>query len=96
MTSLGLVPDRLTHAHWDHVGGFSYLKSLDSDVTLYGRGNYAGTVARVLRNHTYHQIRGSGFNDEWVSEYEPDLIIDDLSEVAIGGTVFELTRFKSE
>ena len=80
----------ITHAHWDHVGGSSYLKSLDSDVTLYGRGNYAGTVARVLRNHTYHQIRGSGFNDEWVSEYEPDLIIDDLSEVAIGGTVFEL------
>ncbi|MCZ6781560.1 MAG: MBL fold metallo-hydrolase [Nitrospirae bacterium] len=80
----------ITHAHWDHIGGSSYLKSLDSGVTLYGRDNYAVTVNRVLRNHTYHQIRGAGFNDEWVSEYQPDLTIAELSEVAIGGTVFEL------
>ena len=80
----------VTHAHWDHVGGFTYLKSLDPGVTLYGRDNYAGTVARVLRNHSYEQIRGAGFNHEWVSEYEPDLTIGDLAEVAIGGTVFEL------
>ena len=80
----------ITHAHWDHVGGFSYLKSLDSGVTVYGRDNYAGTVARVLRNHTYHQIRGDRFDSEWVSEYAPDLAIGDLTEVTIGGTMFEL------
>ncbi len=80
----------VTHAHWDHVGGFTYLKSLEGEVTFYGRGNYGGTVDRALRNHTYKQFRGEGFQHEWVSAYEPDVVVDDLTEVSVGNTVFEL------
>ena len=80
----------VTHAHWDHVGGFTYLKSLEGDPTFYGRGNYGGTVDRALRNHTYKQFRGEGFQHEWVSAYEPDVVVDDLTEVSVGNTVFEL------
>ena len=30
----------ITHAHWDHVGGHSYFRSLSSHPKFYGRGNY--------------------------------------------------------
>ncbi len=80
----------ITHAHWDHIGGFTYLKSLNSELKIYGRGNYAGTIERVLRNHTYKQFRGAGFKDEWVKSYRPDITVDELTEVMVGNTLFEL------
>src|SRR5262249_28295749 len=30
----------ITHAHWDHVGGHSYFRSLNPRPKFYGRGNY--------------------------------------------------------
>ena len=80
----------VTHAHWDHIGGFTYLKSLEDEVTFWGRGNYGGTLDRVLRNHTYKQFRGEGFQHDWVSAYEPDVVVDEVTEVSVGNTVFEL------
>ncbi|WP_430965503.1 MBL fold metallo-hydrolase [Spongiimicrobium sp. 2-473A-2-J] len=74
----------ITHAHWDHIGGHTYLKSLDPAITLYGRGNFHGTVDRVLKNHSYRQFRGVDFKDNWVSEYKPDVIVDSIREVQIG------------
>jgi len=29
----------VTHAHWDHVGGSTYLRALEPAVTFYGRGH---------------------------------------------------------
>ena len=63
----------ITHAHWDHVGSFTYLKTLEPEVTFYGRDNFAGTVSRSVRNHSYQQFRGAGFKDEWISTYKPDI-----------------------
>ena len=80
----------VTHAHWDHVGGSTYLRALEPAVTFYGRGNYQGTVDRTLRHHTYAQFRGAGFQDEWVSAYRPDITVDEVSDVTVGGTAFEL------
>ena len=80
----------ISHAHWDHIGGFTYLKSLNPELKIYGRGNYHSTIARVLRNHTYQQFRGEGFKDEWVSGYKPDIIVSELTEVRVGNTLFEL------
>jgi len=80
----------VTHAHWDHIGGFTYLKSLQPEVTFFGRGNYADTVHRVRRNHTYEQFRGAGSNDAWVSAYRPDTAVDSRTETTVGDTVVEL------
>jgi len=80
----------VTHAHWDHVSGYTYVKSLDADIAFYGRGNYRGTVERALRKPTYSGFRGEGFVNDWVSAYKPDVIVDGLREVALGGTTFEL------
>ncbi len=80
----------ITHAHWDHIGGYTYLKSLNPGITFYGRGNYSNTVKRVLRNHPYQQFRGADFKEEWVSRYQPDSAINELTEITVGATTFEL------
>ena len=80
----------ITHAHWDHVGGYSYLRSLGNNLRIYGRDNYQGTISRVLRQHTYKQFRGAGFNDEWISSYKPDISIDKLTKISVGNTRIEL------
>ena len=75
-------------AHWDHIGGFTYLKTLIPEVTFYGRDNYKGTVERVLRHHTYEQFRGAGFQNEWVNAYKPDVAVSDQTEIMVGGSSF--------
>ena len=80
----------ITHAHWDHIGGYTYLQSLTPDIKIIGRGNFEGTVKRVLRNHSYQQFRGAGFKNEWVENYRPNIIVDQRSEVTIDGTLIEL------
>ena len=62
----------VTHAHWDHVGGITYVNQLDPAVKIYGRDNYEGTVRRSLREHSYEQFRGEGFDNAWVRAYRPD------------------------
>ncbi len=80
----------VTHAHWDHIGGYTYLKNLNPDIKIYGRGNFKGTVKRILRNHSYQQFRGAGFKDEWVENYQPDIFIDQQTHITIDGTSIEL------
>ena len=35
----------VTHAHWDHVGGHRYFRSLDPAVRFIGRSNYRDELA---------------------------------------------------
>lgn len=80
----------ITHAHWDHIGGYTYLKSLNPDLKIYGRENYAGTLNRVLRNHPYKQFRSTRFRDDWVADYKPNIAVSEPTTITIGGTVIEL------
>ncbi len=80
----------ITHSHWDHIGGHSYLREINPDIKIYGRDNYRTVVDRVLRNHSYKQFRGAGFKPEWVSSYHPDIAISKYTELTIGETKFEL------
>jgi len=80
----------ITHAHWDHVGGYKYIKSLGDDITVYGRGNYQSTVERVIRQPVYKQFRGKDFKNEWVSSYKPDISVDELTKLILGDTSIEL------
>lgn len=76
----------VTHAHWDHIGGHTYLRSLPSNPVFYGRGNFQGTLDRVQRNHQYTQFRGAGWKDAWVADYQPDVIVDQPRTIIIGGS----------
>ncbi len=80
----------ITHAHWDHIGGHGYFRTLNDDLTIYGRENYQGVVERVLRQHSYRSFRGKNFDPNWVSSYAPDVLVDRERRVEIDGSVFEL------
>ena len=79
-----------THAHWDHIGGSTYLKELNPDITFYGRENYHATVERASRSHSYYQLRGEGFQNKWISQYQPDVAVVKLTNVTIGNSKIEL------
>ena len=56
----------VTHAHWDHIGGHTYLRSLSPSPVFYGRANYASTLDRSLRRHRYAQFRSRHYQDAWL------------------------------
>ena len=80
----------VTHAHWDHIGGHTYLKSLDPNLKIYGRANFEGTVERAQRKHSYRQFRGAEFKHDWIESYRPDIAIRERTRITIGGTEIEL------
>lgn len=81
----------ITHAHWDHIGGYTYLKTLNPEITIYGRDNYHDLINdRVLRNHAYNQFRGADFEHSWVERYQPDIAISQKTQISIGDTLFNL------
>jgi glyoxylase-like metal-dependent hydrolase (beta-lactamase superfamily II) len=82
----------ITHAHWDHVGGHSYFRSLSSHPKFYGRANYQEEFAREFNAPDVFgkEFFGERFNAEDVRSYKPDVAIDRRTDLNIGGTKFEL------
>jgi len=80
----------VTHAHWDHIGGYTYFKKISPGLKIYGRENFEATIERSNRNHSYTSFRGGGFQHEWMEDYSPDVSVANRSTIAIGGTPIEL------
>ncbi len=82
----------ITHAHWDHVGGHSYFRSLSSHPKFYGRGNYQEEFEKEFSGPEVFakQFFGERFSSEDVLSYKPDIAIDSRTDLEIGGTKFEL------
>jgi glyoxylase-like metal-dependent hydrolase (beta-lactamase superfamily II) len=82
----------VTHAHWDHVGGHSYFRSLNPPPKFYGRGNYQKEFEKEFNAPEVFakQFFGERFSSEDVISYKPDITIDDRTDLTIGGSKFEL------
>jgi glyoxylase-like metal-dependent hydrolase (beta-lactamase superfamily II) len=82
----------VTHSHWDHVGGHSYFRSLNPQPRFYARSNYEEEIARELAAPQVFakQFFGARFSMEDVRTFEPDVTIDQRTELTIGGTRIEL------
>jgi glyoxylase-like metal-dependent hydrolase (beta-lactamase superfamily II) len=82
----------ITHAHWDHVGGHSFFRGLNSHPRFYGRANYQEEFAREFNGPDVFgkEFFGERFNTEDVRSYKPDVAIDKRTDLNIGGTKFEL------
>jgi glyoxylase-like metal-dependent hydrolase (beta-lactamase superfamily II) len=81
----------VTHAHWDHIGGHKYFRSLNPRIRFYGRSNYHEELTRGLdapRNFG-KLFFGERFSFDDMSSYKPDVAIDRHTDVKIGGTHFE-------
>jgi len=81
----------ITHAHWDHVGGHKYFRSLNPRLNFYARENYQKELATILNAPGLFGPRffGSRFRLEDVQSFKPDITIDRHTEMKIGGTRIE-------
>lgn len=83
----------ITHAHWDHVGGHTYFRSLTPRPQLYASENYQEELSIELNGPGSFGQRffGSRFSMEDVRSFKPDITIDRRQkELSIGGTRIEL------
>ena len=82
----------VTHAHWDHVGGHKYFRSLTPHVRFYGRSNYQEELQRELNAPGIfaNEFFGANFSFEDMRTYRPDVAIERRTAVNVGGTHFDL------
>jgi glyoxylase-like metal-dependent hydrolase (beta-lactamase superfamily II) len=82
----------VTHAHWDHVGGHRYFRSLNPRPKFYARTNYHEELARSVAAPApfFKRFFGERFSMEDVRSFKPDAILDRHTELKVGGTRFEL------
>jgi glyoxylase-like metal-dependent hydrolase (beta-lactamase superfamily II) len=82
----------VTHAHWDHVGGHRYFRSLNPTVRFYGRSNYQKELSYDAWGDPtmLQRFFGEKFRLGDVLTYKPDVLIDGPRDVVIGGTRFHL------
>src|SRR5262245_31481068 len=82
----------ITHAHWDHVGGYAYFQALNPSPRFYARNNYQEELKRELNapgNLSKHFF-GERFKLDDVRNFRADVAIDHLTELKIGGTRINL------
>ena len=82
----------VTHAHWDHVGGHSYFRSLASAPRFINRVDYKDELAKDATANPagLRQFFGTRFDLADVLSYHADATIDKPTEITVGGTRFEL------
>jgi glyoxylase-like metal-dependent hydrolase (beta-lactamase superfamily II) len=82
----------ITHAHWDHVGGHSYFRSLNPRPRFYARSNYQEELARIVEapGSFDRPFFGERFNLENVRSFKPDITVASRTELKVGGTRVEL------
>jgi glyoxylase-like metal-dependent hydrolase (beta-lactamase superfamily II) len=78
----------ITHAHWDHVGGHKYFRSLNPILRFYARSNYHEELAHELNapGSLAKHFFGERFNLDDVRSFKPDVTIDRATELKIAGT----------
>jgi glyoxylase-like metal-dependent hydrolase (beta-lactamase superfamily II) len=81
----------ITHAHWDHVGGHKYFRTLSPRVKFYARANYFAEISRELNApQTFAEdFFGRRFSLKDVRSFKPDITINSRTEMKIGGTRIE-------
>ena len=82
----------VTHAHWDHIGGHRYFRSLSPSPRFIGRSNYKDELAHdSMANPAGLQLFfGKEFQLADVLSYRPDVTIDRPTTLVVGGTRFDL------
>jgi glyoxylase-like metal-dependent hydrolase (beta-lactamase superfamily II) len=82
----------ITHAHWDHVGGHTYFRSLNPRVRFYARSNYGEEIAREVGAPGVFDKNffGERFSLDDVRSFKPDVTVDRRTELKVGGTRIEL------
>jgi len=82
----------VTHAHWDHVGGHRYFRSVNPRLKIYARANYHAEISRSagVPRAFAKRFFGERFDFDDVTTFKPDVTIDRPTALTIGGTRFDL------
>jgi glyoxylase-like metal-dependent hydrolase (beta-lactamase superfamily II) len=82
----------VTHAHWDHVGGQAWVRGEYPNVRFIGRENFRAELEHdaVANGATLAAFFGSRFSMSDVLAYKPDTVVDRLTDMTIGSTLFRL------
>jgi glyoxylase-like metal-dependent hydrolase (beta-lactamase superfamily II) len=82
-----------THAHWDHIGGHSWFRSLNPKMRFYARSNYQEELAKELSapGNLGRYFFGERFKPDDLRSFKPDILVDHPMEVDVGGTRIGLT-----
>jgi glyoxylase-like metal-dependent hydrolase (beta-lactamase superfamily II) len=82
----------ITHAHWDHVGGHDYFRSLSPAPRFYARANYRDELARSAGAPVLfgRQFFGTRYRPQDVSSFRADVTFDHRDELVVGGTHIEV------
>jgi glyoxylase-like metal-dependent hydrolase (beta-lactamase superfamily II) len=77
-----------THAHWDHIGGHAYFRSLNSQMRFYARSNYQEELAKELNapGNLGRHFFGERFKVDDLRSFKADILVDHPMEVNVGGT----------
>jgi glyoxylase-like metal-dependent hydrolase (beta-lactamase superfamily II) len=88
----------ITHAHWDHVGGHTYFRSLNLRLRFYARSNYQEELDRELAAPGIFdkQFFGECFSLDNVRSFKPDVTIATRTELKVGGTRIDLIPIQGE
>ena len=67
----------ITHAHWDHVGGYKYFRALSPRLRFYARSNYQEEITREVDAPGIFgkQFFGERFSLDDVRSFKPDVTI---------------------
>lgn len=77
----------VTHAHWDHIGGASYFRELNSRVKFIARDNYEAQLNIIKSTKpAFNYFFSDQFSTQLVDGYQPDELISEESDFIIAGT----------
>ncbi len=78
----------ITHAHWDHIGGHAYFRSLNPELRFYASTNYHEELALELNGpgNLAKHFFGERFNLDDIRNFKPDVAVDHPTELRVGGT----------
>ena len=82
----------ITHAHWDHIGGHAFFRTLNPNLRFYARNNYNEELSKELNapGNLGKYFFGERFNMEDVRSFKADVTVDHVTELKVGGTRINL------
>ena len=81
----------ITHAHWDHIGGHEFYRSMNPPVKFYNRSNFHDTSHKIIDHQPkFKYFRGKKFSNDWIQNYKPDVTVDTRTKFTIGETEIDL------